>query len=740
MNASDQPTASREVQLTSVVLVNIMAAMIAGAYALMRQGLDTTTMPETLKTLGLAWLLFNAPVFIHHWCIPANWRDRALFSTASLSLLTLAALAGAGWLVRFTGTSNQMVFWVPAGLGAALAAWHQLVWLVNRRIVWTVFFLIFAVVLGGTVGCMVYTNEFHHPLLIENLKQGLFPHNDTYFHAAAANMVELHGTGSTGLDGLVPLRYHVGSHWVFGLLAELVGVRIMSAYLLLFPVVIVSWFAFAILLLVQSCRTMLQGDERGHRNDVVFWLVFTIGFLGVLPLPVGSETYLCLSWTTTSESHLMSTTLLLLLVALCIHLYSILQRDERHSLTDLVAILGLVPVTLVLLSFTKISIPMVMLPVAAVALWRLRLYRNRVWLTSFILSGGLCALVFLGLFGFASHEQKSFPLAYVFYMIPRHWWGLFFPAMLFWVGWYAWSRLKQQGITTIHALRLAVRERRIVDVELLLLIVLISSAPAMLYSSFAVFFFWDYQRWIGFALVLGSLGCWSLRRKEECDAVATDAPRSMRLSTVFVCIVLACCLVTQGMNAYLSFKQYTLEMVQGRAATSEQAKALTEETNIAFRRFQIPQIVRLIRQATASRPGPLKRKTIDLLAELNRLPRLERKEGLLYIPKLNRDFWDQLPAGINRLFTCFLAPAISGLPQLDGVPEYDPAFDYYYATAWKYLGFADYHLENHRPPQKPWREDLPNLKKRTVEMGFKVLYIIDQNDKGDVYLERIPCQ
>lgn len=53
---------------------------------------------------------------------------------------------------------------------------------------------------------------------------------DTLFHAALTHMIERYGAVSTGLDGLVPLPYHAGSHVWFAALCRLGGSEPLLTY------------------------------------------------------------------------------------------------------------------------------------------------------------------------------------------------------------------------------------------------------------------------------------------------------------------------------------------------------------------------------------------------------------------------------------------------------------------------------------------------------------------------------
>jgi hypothetical protein len=69
---------------------------------------------------------------------------------------------------------------------------------------------------------------------------------DTIFHAAIASMILFHGVASTGLDGLVPIKYHVLSHFWIGTSSVWIGASVIEAYSLISTVVQVPLVLFAV--------------------------------------------------------------------------------------------------------------------------------------------------------------------------------------------------------------------------------------------------------------------------------------------------------------------------------------------------------------------------------------------------------------------------------------------------------------------------------------------------------------
>lgn len=68
---------------------------------------------------------------------------------------------------------------------------------------------------------------------------------DTYYHIAITNMIQNFGVVSTGLDGLVPHYYHVGSHIWFAALGKMLGTQALMTYTICHIVICLPLFVLA---------------------------------------------------------------------------------------------------------------------------------------------------------------------------------------------------------------------------------------------------------------------------------------------------------------------------------------------------------------------------------------------------------------------------------------------------------------------------------------------------------------
>ena len=115
---------------------------------------------------------------------------------------------------------------------------------------------------GGLAGfgyfLLINSKAYATVLTPEQMLTGV-QHMDTMFHASIANMLVKHGALSTGLDGLVPLKYHVLSHIWLGCLGLWLGVSTLESYYIGMQIV---WIPMLLFCLSMATYLIRPGSER----------------------------------------------------------------------------------------------------------------------------------------------------------------------------------------------------------------------------------------------------------------------------------------------------------------------------------------------------------------------------------------------------------------------------------------------------------------------------------------------
>ena len=90
-------------------------------------------------------------------------------------------------------------------------------------------------------------------------------HIDTLFHSSVAAMIKNYGVSSTGLHGLVEVKYHTLSHWIMAGVSSLSGVGVFEVYGIAQQIFFIPMLFFSIVLL---CHVF---NRDNNLNTVLLW-------------------------------------------------------------------------------------------------------------------------------------------------------------------------------------------------------------------------------------------------------------------------------------------------------------------------------------------------------------------------------------------------------------------------------------------------------------------------------------
>lgn len=213
----------------------------------------------------------------------------------------------------------------------------------------------FALACGGGAGfgyfLLINSRAFGSVLTPELALTGIHQ-LDTIFHASIANMLIKYGAVSTGLDGLVPIKYHVLSHVWLGCVSLWLGVSTLEGYSIGGQIIGVPMLLFSLSLAIHLFRRLGEGPADGA--------MITLGSLLLLFLVElwGWTSYLV------SESYFLAMIIFLLVLPL---LAEIAGSDPRRRLSVQLPVLGVAGL-LILLS--KISVGAILVGGVGFLLWR----------------------------------------------------------------------------------------------------------------------------------------------------------------------------------------------------------------------------------------------------------------------------------------------------------------------------------------------------------------------------------
>jgi hypothetical protein len=754
----------------------ITALGVAGIGFLSRWGFSDNSPLEWAKYVGLSWFLIHFSVLVRALLglpVPRDsgcwWNSHANLSLTALGLVAAGGIlwdgsTGAGVETSFVRHPAAAIFTLVGIVGFFCALFTVVRGQPFRLFVVLVLFAGFFSLYSAGAS---WGNGYQNPLFVESLCFGK-AQIDTLYHVTISNMLRSYGVVSTGLDGLPSTPYHFGSHWLFAAVSNLLHVRVVDFYNRGYPVVFVPFAAFSLATLaliigqrfrpggqtvsVQPVDSETEGrqllscpNESVRPIGPLFWFVMAAGFIGIVPYAAGFMPSSGWNVNVVSESYGLSVAVSLLTIAVGWQFFEgLLTRDPRGFFETAAAIIVLAAWA-GLIGLLKISI-MPMLGAAGLFLViRLRLYRR-----ASVIALLVCAAISVG-FALRFITDPGYGRASPFISfgflrgnVGPQWWPYFWAIFYVWVWAYVAVRISEERLQTLSELMRAFAQRRLLDVELLILVAVVGTVPGLITDYSATLFFSDYQRWLALALLLSFL----VRRRypvaetpnqrDSADGKSATMPTSLNRSTMgdlklgriagaatVLCVAGTLCVNTLDLLS---------RMVTTNLAARGHASGQTG-LGVALMHGRLRAASEILRQSAAEVESRLRseKSIVPVLSSLDQISLAEKRRSLLFIPKSDRQYWDLLHGPYWPKDGPFVGPALSGLAMIDGL--YVPARN----DPWIGYGYHQYSKADASRVQPPLSQYLPALRSRCARMGFRQLIVVRNRPDGSAEIERYDC-
>ena len=707
---------------TVAMLASIVAAGIAAVYWIARIGFENPVLP-VLKALALSMFVTTAPFTIRFVFRMNAWPYTWLTSYSFLWVLTLVVVALLGWIAPVAGVNAFYLLALLSVGGFILVTTRSL----RRKspgegLGLLVGAAVFATWTAGVVWGRIYKN----PLFFENLAATGDVHHDGLHLAAFANMLRTYGVPSTGLNGLPYIPYHWGTPWLFAQLSNLLDVSVLDFYQMAYPITMIPLFFGAVLALASEVYHAREGEIRERPlHGMWFWGVFLAATIGVIPIEAMDVLGVWTSNPVISESYAVAVPVGLLLVACALVFWRggaerRLASGEHLSTSDNVFLVAVLPFGIVTLGYLKISLMILAFALAMYLALRVRLYRRPVGLVAMVLLTLLVAVTYPRV-SLPAHNEGVSLFDFIQGYVPAMWW-VFFPVVhLFWSWTYVVLRLIQEKTATLEELWERLKARRLLDVEAVLLVALAGLAPGMILhiDGGSAFYFSDVQRWLALGLLLAMppLRIIAFDRSEAtASGGAARVLGKLRVARVAAAIIALPLLATMARNTVY----WTKRFAQANSATRTSLYPASLVSSIPAGIHGLPYLANgetLREGLDASRNF----RVVDQLRRLSSMSLAERRRTALFIPQSERRYWDVLTRPGACSFSSFVAPALSTMAMIDGMPPYGCELSPFY-------GLGQY--TTRRRPQTEADTAAENVCRKARASGFQQVMLLHFDSTG----------
>ena len=714
---------------TVAMLASVVAAGIAAVYWIARIGFENPVLP-IVKALALSMFMTTAPFTIRFVfrmnARPYHW----LTSYSFLWILTLVVIAVLGWIVPVAGAN---AFYLLAPLGVAGFFLVTMRSLRGRSLGEGIGLLVGSAVFSTWTAGVVWGRVYKNPLFFENLAATGNVHHDGLHLAAFANMLRTYGVPSTGLNGLPSIPYHWGTPWLFAQLSNLLDASVLDFYQMAYPITMIPLFFGAVLALASEVSHVRKAEIRERPlHGMWFWGVFLAATIGVIPVEAMDALGVWTSNPVISESYAVAVAVGLLLVACTLVFWRSgaeerLASGERLSASDNVFLAAVLPLGIVALGYLKISLMILGFGLAMYLALRVRLYRRPIGLVAMVLMTLLVAITYPRV-SLPAHNEGIALFDFIHGYVPAMWW-FFFPVLhLFWSWTYVVLRLIQEKTATLDELWERLKARRLLDVEAVLLVALAGLAPGMILhiDGGSAFYFSDVQRWLALGLLLAMppLRIIAFNRSEAPPSGGgVRVLGKMRMARVVAAIFALPLIATMARNTAYWPKRFAQENSATRASLYPASLASSIPAGV----HGLPYLA----NSDTLREGLLTSRNFRVVDQLRRLSSMslaERRRTALFIPQSELRYWDVLTRPGACSFSSFVAPALSAMAMIDGMPPFGCKLSPFYG------------LGQYAPRRRPQTEaDARNLCRIARASGLKQVMTLHFDSAGDMTTRLDDC-
>lgn len=665
---------------TLVVLAGIVSITIAGVYWVLRTGFENPTAP-VLKSVALSLFLITLPLIVRTLVVRAPSSAGGESWASSYAFLWLAGIGMTGLVGRLVPVIGLNPFLLLALIGVVAYAVTFVRWIASQGFVRTILSVAGAAAFGVWTSGVVWGRIYKNPLFFESFITDGKVHHDTLNLAALGNMLRTYHVASTGIDGLNYVPYHWGSAWLFVQWANLIDIDILRFYQLTFPVTIIPFFfGGMVALAIALANRRRSEDDRLQRLSGFFWAVLIAIAVGIAPIAGMDAMGVWTSNILISESYTVAVPAALLFAAVVMTWadqlspdFSTLRSASLKASDWLFLIVG-IPAGIVLIGYLKISLMALAFAAAVYLMLRLGLYRRLPFLISIAITAVVFYLTYVRV-SLPAHREGLAPFDYLSNFVPLPWWPFFVFVHLAWTWIYAAYRVRQEGIQDLAGLGNAIKARRLIDVELLVALALIGIVPGLLIhiDGGSAFYFSDVQRWLAGAMLLSWIASAGHRLWPQAADTEKRGIGALPTRTLLIAFLMIAAVSSVIANAF----HWPAIMIRQNVAVREQLYAKAGKGNVTgrirdFVTMRDPSVI-----ATGLRASP-NYSLAHALDDYQRTPVSVRRHEAMFIPQSDTHYWTSLARAPECTFQPFVAPALSGIAMIDGMPPAGCKLSKYY--------------------------------------------------------------
>lgn len=558
-------------------------------------------------------------------------------------------------------------------------SFFYILWSFFRLFKWVAIlsFFMFVLVFSSWFVSDLYRTAPTNPVFKEMLAVGIAD-KDKLFLISVGQMIKTYGIPSTGLDGLPFLRYHFGSAWLLASISLWIPCSVADTYNYIFPIVFVPLLLYTIiqvaLLIIEKTYESESDIDITTVSGKVFWLLLIVGFVSFFPYDVKRFIIDIGLYFFLSESYLFAILVLFIFIGLLIS-----TNIECISITKKIYIFCLI----LLLFLLKVSVGFLVFWAMLYILFRKRkLFKVRTIVIVFLF---LPITYFTFRLVTSIVKMKIVPFHFIRNYTDTNVWYYFIPVYFASVFAYLLIRIYEHERTGLSfSLDNLIQGKFLIE-EILILFSFLSLIPGLILEMVSANAAWfsDVPRRVGMLFLLSTVPT-IVRYIENHRTFFHKILYSIILIPFLIGFIYTISVNTKVMIGSVTYFRYKIVNERISKSYTKVYKILQKDYRYRF---------------------------LNKLDSLDKLPLKVKKNLIANVPLSDSGYhFKWFNHQDEKWKSCFIAPAMSGIALIDGLPK---ALD---IKVYPYYGMYSYFGRN--------LENIKNLEDRKKILGMENKRII----------------
>lgn len=549
---------------------------------------------------------------------------------------------------------------------------------------------------------------------------------DPVFHVSLISMLRTYGVCSIGVDGLNTFEYHYLTHWLLSKISIIFDTTPYIAHHCLSLIIFVPLLYYFSFKFINMLTLRMNSDNQYSILSGNLQHLFIICGLNFLFFVFFGTLNWYLLWGI--DSQILGMTILLMYLLILINKYSDYCMNISQLKITIYQIIYFLIFLLLFYILIKIKASIALMLAFCLNYIIFRSFRKihflfKIHVVLINIVSLLCFISVESMYKVAGSKSSYLTIellgGWFYYMPTISYWFIFPFVSLIATIIYTFIRFDLLKINSLGELISAIKNIKILDVEVLLIISMFSLILTMMFSGFratTTIYFLGTVRYVALLVAVAVLGVWFESKLKVVNW------KERKIGDIFLLFFILALFLSSTAVAIYDFRSSAWANIQSRGGDivtplGKNAEGDKPQMRVLLSSGDISGTLNAIKANTSATLEKFERGNLRIIKTLMQIGELlsdsEKKVTVLWIPKVNRAYWDNPSKPIT---VPMIATGLTGMALIDGLPEKNTLFSHGYGA----------YSRIETPKELALSED--QVVERASKEGFKQLIIL-RDDK-----------